>query len=232
MAINYALHENHLTTDPNDYNARVISGQTADMKALIDRMVDRGSTVVRADILSVLEDFNAAVESLVLEGRNVTTPLCNFAATVKGVFNGITDTYDSSRHQVLPTVSPGQRLRNAVAQRATVAKIEALRATPAPQDYVDVATGERNSVLSTGGMGQLLGHRLKFDAAQPEQGVFFRAADGTETRVEMVGRNKPGDLMFMTPVLAAGEYVLIVRAVFGETDLREGELPHLLTVSA
>jgi len=231
MAISYALYENHLTSDPDDYTARVLSSSTAEMKDLIDRMVDRGSTVVRADILSVLEDYHAAIAAMLLEGMNVNTPACNFGATIKGVFNGQEDSFDKSRHHVLPTVSPGVRLKNDVISKAVIQKVESSRALPTPLDYFDVASGERNSVLAPGGMGQVLGHRLKFDADDPLQGVFFKAADNTETRVTVVGRNKPGELMFMVPELAAGAYTLLLRVAYGDDDLREGVLRHALTVA-
>lgn len=231
MAITYALYENHLTSDPDDYTARVISSNTVEMEGLIDRMVDRGSTVVRADILSVLEDYNAAVTSLVLEGVNVLTPTCNFGAAIKGVFNGQEDSFDRSRHQVLPTVGPGVRLRSAVSGSAAVQKAESTRALPTPLDFFDVASGERNAVLAAGGMANILGHRLKFDAADALQGIFFRAADGTETRVTVVGRNKPAELMFMVPELAPGAYTVHVRVAWGDNDLREGVLRHTLTVA-
>ena len=77
-----------------------------------------------------------------------------------------------------------------------------------------------------------MGHRLKFDASDTNQGIFFIASDGTATRVTVVGRNMPADLMFMVPDgLAAGEYTLEVRAAFATNDIRVGGLAVSLTVS-
>jgi hypothetical protein len=89
------------------------------------------------------------------------------------------------------------------------------------------------NVNTPGGMGQIEGHRLKFDPTDAAQGIFFIAADGTETQVAIVGRNKPADLMFMVPdTLTAGEYTLEVRAtIHGSTDVRTGALEAPLTVS-
>jgi hypothetical protein len=81
-------------------------------------------------------------------------------------------------------------------------------------------------------MGQLVGHRLKFDSQDPAQGIFFRAAAGGETRVAVVGQNVPTGLIFMIPAeLDAGDYTLEVRAVFGGDDLRAGALEAPLTVA-
>ena len=114
-----------------------------------------------------------------------------------------------------------------------MSKQEAVKPKPNPLEYTDINTGERNSVLTPGGMGQLVGHRLKFDPADPEQGVFFMAPDGSSsTRVSLVGKNMPGELMLLVPdTLVAGDYLLVVRVAFGEDDVRMGTLEATLTVA-
>ncbi len=232
MPINYVLLENNLTSDPNDYMAAVQATRTAEMDDIIARIIQQGSTVVKADIVSVLEDYYTAIENMVLEGMNVNTPLANFGASIKGVFNGPADGYDPSRHQIVATTSPGKRFRRAIRERAQAVKGEALKPRPNPVEYTDVNSGTANSVLTPGGMGRLVGHRLKFDPADAAQGVFFIAEDGSATRVAVVGRNKPGELMFVIPALAAGEYTLEVRAkVYGGEDVRAGALDATLTVA-
>ena len=108
-------------------------------------------------------------------------------------YDGQADGYDPSRHQIAPKVTAGKRYRKAIKEQAQAAKQEAVK--PKPLEYTDINTGERNSVLSPGGMGQVIGHRLKFDPADPEQGFFFMAPDGSSSaRVDVVGKNKPGEL--------------------------------------
>ena len=186
--------------------------------------------MTRPDIVSVMEDFFTAVENMVLEGVNVNTPSANYRASIKGIFDGQADDYDPSRHQVKAVASPGRRYRKAIRDRAQVVKQEAVRPRPNPLEYADINSGERNSVLTPGGMGRLVGHRLKFDPADANQGIFFTAAAG-EARVQMLARNKPGELIFMVPALPAADYTLEVRAAFGEDDIRTGALEATLTVS-
>jgi hypothetical protein len=232
MPIQYALFENNLTSDPDDYMAMVQPIGTADLDMIIERMIKQGSTVTKADTLSVLEDYFTAVESMVLEGMNVTTPMANFGASIKGVFNGQTDSFNKARHQITPTATPGKRLRGMVAQKGQPVKQEAMKPAPNPLSYLDISANSRNGTVTPGGMGQVVGHRLKFDAAAENQGVFFIAADGTATRVTVIGRNMPADLMFMVPAgLAAGDYTLEVRAAFATNDIRSGALAAALTVS-
>ena len=56
MAINYALFENHLTSDPDDYAAQVKITGSAGLEVIAQRMIDQGSTVTKPDILAVLEE--------------------------------------------------------------------------------------------------------------------------------------------------------------------------------
>jgi hypothetical protein len=48
--------------------------------------------------------------------------------------------------------------------------------------------------------------------------------------VVVVGKNKPGGLIFMIPTLPAGEYTIEVRAAFGD-EIRSGALDATLTVA-
>jgi len=78
-------------------------------------------------------------------------------------------------------------------------------------------------------MGQLVGHRLKFDPADANQGAFFVAPAG-EARVQVVACNKPGELIFMVPALPSADYTLEVRAtVHGSEDVRTGPSTTLRT---
>ncbi|MBN1995020.1 MAG: DUF4469 domain-containing protein [Anaerolineae bacterium] len=232
MPIHYVLFENHLTAQPDTYKAVAQPIATAGLDEVIERMVEHGSTVTRADILSVLEDYFTAIEEMVLEGLHVNTPSANYNVQLKGVFNGPTDTFDPKRHRLTANTSPGKRLRAMVRRRARAAKGQAVIPTPHPVEYLDLVSNRRNSTLTPGGLGQLTGYRLKFEPNDPRQGLFLApAANGPATRVDIIGKNKPGELIFMTPSLAPGQYTLEVRALFGKSEVRAGALPVALTVN-
>ncbi|MCA9362685.1 DUF4469 domain-containing protein [Candidatus Kaiserbacteria bacterium] len=55
------------------------------------------------------------------------------------------------------------------------------------------------AILSASHDGQVIGRRLKFDATDPNQGIFF--INGSESRVEIVGKNKGTELMFSSSSL-------------------------------
>ena len=58
-------------------------------------------------------------------------------------------------------------------------------------------SSELNSRVTPGRMGQITGHRLRFDPGDTSQGIFF--VNGSATRVSVAGKNDPSELMFLVP---------------------------------
>ena len=233
MSIEYTLNKGSHLLEAHQYVARV-QARTADLDQVVNRIIERGSTVGRADVASVLEDFFGAVESLLLDGWNVSTPGANYRVSIRGIFEGQGDSYDSSRHQITARASAGRRLRSTISHRARLEKVVAARTTPIVLEYIDVDSGETNAALTPGGQGRLTGNLVKFDQGDPAQGIFFVAADGSETRVESVAWNGSAKHIFLVPAtLSAGEYELQVRAAWNSAgdDVRSGALLEKLTVA-
>ena len=233
MSIEYVLFENKLANiEPGTHTARVRPTFTADLDAVAEIVVQRGTTVAKADVLSVLEDYFTVIEQFVQQGANVNTPHVNYGASIRGLFEGPTDGYDPARHQILARLSPGARLRRFAREHLVAEKLDpAAELVPLLLRYTDRNSSTLNSVLTPNGLGEIEGRRLQFDRDDPEQGVYFVGADGTATPAGVVGRNMPSELSFLVPELAPGVYTLQVRApVRGSTEVRTGELKAPLTV--
>lgn len=235
MSINYALFENNLTTDPNDYAAMVQITGSVNLEEIAQRMIDQGSTTTKADILAVLEDTMKACEAYLLEGNRVQLGgLCELFPRVKGVFNGSTDTFDSSRHRVDVGANPGFRVRKRIRDDASVEKQEAVKPAPAPLEYVDLASGESNNTVTPGTIGTINGHRLKFDAGAADEGIYFVSEADPIQKVTAIQKNKPGQLVFLVPSAVTGDTLHIeVRSRIGnETgEVRVGRLDAVLDAS-
>jgi len=239
MPVACALFENNITSDPDDYAAMVRVGWASRPPAcaegddLVQDIVDQGSTVNKPDILAVMEDAIGACESMLLDGMRVNFGgLVELFPRVRGVFNGATDTFDPARHSVDVGANPGNRVRQTVRDNASVVKDEAVKPSPNPLEYRYVGSDTTNDQVTAGNIGQLSGSRLKYDATQADEGVFFLpTGGGAETKVATVQKNKPSQLVFLVPArLAVGTYYLEVRArVLGGTDLRIGRLDSVLT---
>ncbi|NJN99394.1 MAG: DUF4469 domain-containing protein [Anaerolineales bacterium] len=228
MPINFSLHQNNLNTETTQFRAVVHSSGTMDYEQIVERVVKQNSTVTRSDVMAALNDFFAAIEDALLLGYNVNTPVANFRASIKGGFDSELDGFTAGRNTVEASISPGPRLRKTM-QDAQVQKQESSERLPRPLYYTDLNSGELNGPITPGGMGQLTGHRLRFDPADPTQGIFF--INGSVTRVSIAGKNDPSELMFLVPAtLTPGDYALEVRAASNGT-LQIGLLKKTLTVS-
>ncbi|NJN96483.1 MAG: DUF4469 domain-containing protein [Anaerolineales bacterium] len=232
MAISYSLHPNNLTGEGEVYRAVVQSSGTVNLESIIQRMVARGSTTTEADAYAALKDFFTIIQTLLLDGFRINTPMFNCGLIIKGNFDGPMDSFSSSRNWIEISITPGVDLRRITQGTVQTQKQLPGEARPRLLQFTDLNSGQRNSKLTPGGMAQILGDRLKFDPADPNQGIFFVGADNSESRVEVVGKNNNAELMFLIPAaLTAGDYTLTVRALMSQTVTRTGILEIPLTVS-
>ena len=239
MPIQYALYENHITSDPNDYAAAVQITASADGDDLVQDIIDQGTTVTKPDILAVTAALMLALQRRLEMGQRVNYfGMSDYFPRVKGVFDGPVDPWDPARHHLDVGTSPGSELRDAVRAGATTERVAATKPAPALIQYHDFTSDTNNDTVSVGGAGQIVGSRLKFDAAQADEGIYFVATAGGETKVAMVTYNKPGRLDFTVPAtLLPGTFNLEVRARQGDPpagpdnrELRVGRLDATLTV--
>jgi len=229
--IKYSLFENHLTPDPDDQLAVVQPISTKSMEDVVDQMISRGSTVTKAEALSVMEEFAVALIQLIKDGHNVVTPLFNVSISIRGTFVDASDAFDSSRHTMKVRILPGRRLKE-VMSKVKVEKVQGMKPLPVLQSFRDVTSKTESDILTPGGIGHIVGSALKFDAADANQGVFFTALNGAITKVETVADATPSKIIFVIPAtLTAGEYSLSVRTLLLNTkDIREGYLLDNITV--
>ena len=241
MPIDFALFENNLTPDPDDYNAVVQLTRTADAETLIQRVLQQGSTLTEAVLRAAAVELARATKSLLLEGARVQLfDLADFWPRVKGVFVSGADGFDPARHRVDVAVTAAARLRNEVRAEAVVRLVEAVKPAPSLSRFHDNGSGTTDDQLTPGHIGELRGSRLKCDPGQADEGVFFIEADGGETQVPAgaVQTNKPSKLLLLIPkTLTPGTYHLEVRARMGTPpsgpdtrELRVGRLDATLTV--
>jgi DNA-binding domain/Domain of unknown function (DUF4469) with IG-like fold len=227
--IKYRIIQSKLSANPTGYAARIIPRGIVELDEIAQEIAELGTTVSKPDVLNVIQHYNHIIAKLLARGETVITPATRYRVSMQGTFTDEADSYDPERHHLVVRLTPGPELA------ATLSKAEVERyvpdpAAPNPLTYIDTATDERNGVVTPGAMGRLIGRRLQFDPVDPAQGLYFRAADGSATRVAGVGWNKDRQLMFVVPPLAAGDYGLEVRAVVGACGLRVGVLGAVLHV--
>ncbi|MDE6705448.1 MAG: DUF4469 domain-containing protein [Treponemataceae bacterium] len=236
--LKYSLRENLLTPEPDDCMAQVQDVRSYSQDEIIDLMMRRGTTLTRADVAAVLQVYTEVVGELTADGSAVNTPLFNTSFSVSGVFNGMSDMFDKSRHSVSVNVNAGTALREAVKSVKTE-KTEGANTGPYITEATDVVSGAVNSAVTAGGILRLTGSRLKFDAADAAQGVFLvPEGAGDAVRCGVVAENKPARVMVMIPAdIAPGTYYAEVRTKVDASrkqvkTLKVGRFGRVLSVGA
>lgn len=232
MAIKFYLQPNPITPDPNDQSARVLANQTLDQEALVALVLKRGTLVTETDLRAVLTIFFDEVSSQIADGNTVLLPLVNIRPSIKGVFTNVTDTFDDRRHTKKASLSAGTLLVKKMAE-AKVEKVTGYQPSPELLEYFDINTQTNGSMVTPHGIGRIIGSELKFNANNDAEGLFFIAANGTETKVTVFATRSEGLLLFNIPDgLTAGSYSLELRKGYGAAaNIRKGVLNDALTVA-
>ena len=235
--LKYSLRENLLTPAPDDYMAQAQDVRSYTLDEIIDLMMEKGSTLTRADVAATLQVYGEVVSAIIKDGSAVNTPLMNTALSISGVFDGANDAFDKKRHTVNLNLSAGTLLREAVT-KVKCEKTESASTDPYITEVTDIVSGKVNEVLTKGGVVQLVGSRLKFDAKDASQGIFFVPETGNPVRAAVIAENKPARLMAIIPAdLAAVTYYIEVRTKILEGNksgktLKTGRFNKALTVAA
>ena len=209
--LKYALRENLLTAAPDDFMAQVQDVRSYTLDEIIDAMMQKGSTLTRADVAAVLQIYGEVCASIIADGSALNTPLMNTSLSISGVFNGANDAFDKKRHTVNLNISAGTLLRS-VLPKVKCEKTGTVSTDPYINEVKDVVSGTINTTLTKGGVVQLTGSRLKFDQKDTAQGIFFVPETGEAVRATVIAENKPARVMAIIPAdLAAGTYYIEVR---------------------
>ncbi|EPF32466.1 hypothetical protein HMPREF9194_00465 [Treponema maltophilum ATCC 51939] len=209
--LKYALRENLLTAAPDDFMAQVQDVRSYTLDEIIDAMMQKGSTLTRADVSAVLQIYGEVCASIIADGSALNTPLMNTALSISGVFNGANDAFDKKRHAVNLNMTAGTLLRSALS-KIKCEKIGTASTDPYISEVKDVVSETVNTILTRGAVVQITGSRLKFDQKDSVQGIFFVPETGAPVRAAVIAENKPARLIAIIPAdLEAGTYYIEVR---------------------
>lgn len=203
--VEYSLTENTLTSAKGDYRAQINDVRSYDKEALINRILQRGTMLTRTDIMAVINAVEETVVDIHKEGGTVTLPLFSTGFSITGVFTGADDSYEPGRHRLNITVQKGKLLKR-TQQEIRLQKVDYNPAQTRIYHVTDVVSGLDNDKLTPGGVVKISGTRLKISGKDTKVGLWFVAANGTETKADHLVRNMPSELTAIIPSLTAGKY--------------------------
>ena len=157
----------------------------------------------------------------------------NTSFSITGAFANMADSFGRTRHAVKLNVNAGSALKEAASQ-AKAQKVEAANTDHYITTVTDKVTGDSGTVKA-GSIMEITRSRLKFDAADAEQGVFALTSAG-EVHCEPVIENKPARLLVMLPAtVETGEFTVEVRTKIHSASckavktMRRGSFGKMLT---
>jgi hypothetical protein len=211
--MNYFLTDNHLTPDPNDQAAIPTNIRSFTDEQIIDRIMQRGTTLTRPDLLAGIHAYQEEHGYIVEEGNGFNTGLITAGPDILGKFNNTTDSFDRLRHKTHYSVNFSRTIQEKAA-KIKMTKVQAPNTGPVIAAIRDGISGLTDGTLSAGGVLDIAGSRLKLFPDLPGEGVYFVAPDGTEYKATTLVENKPSRLIVMLPPLPSGAYTLEVRTHF------------------
>ncbi|BDC96667.1 DNA-binding domain-containing protein [Treponema saccharophilum] len=233
----YSLRDNPLTEDPNDKLAALEDVKSLTKEEIIDRILKRGNTMTKTDLLAAINAYEEECAIITEEGSAINTPLFNTSLAIQGKFDNGDDVFDLRRHALKVNVAAGTVLKEA-AGKVKLTKVQGTTSAPWITGVRDTLSDaeDRSGNLKAGSVIEVTGAKLKFDNADGEQGVFL-VGGASEIRCTQVVENKPSKVLFVLPMdTAAGSYTLEVRTknTGNKTDgktLKKGAFEKSVTVA-
>jgi hypothetical protein len=222
--LDYHLLENLMTPAADDAMAQTVNVRSYSNDQIADLMLQRGTMLTKADILAVLEVYRQVIVSLVEDGAAVNTSLYYISPSISGIFNGLGDSFDASRHRINVNLNAGTDLREA-AKRIKTKKVEVADPVPHIIEVKDIVSSLVNETLTPGGVIQLRGSRLKLIEATASNGIFLLPeTGGDEIKLTVIAENKPARLIAMLPAdLPQGAYKIEVRTTYMSASTTESK---------
>ncbi len=234
MSLKYALLENLLTPSPDDYTAQVQEVKSHDMNSIMEKMLQKGSTITKTDTLAVLNAFFEVIEEVTRQGETVSFDEFRTHFSISGVFKGAADHFDADRHTVHLKLHAGKRLKEVLSD-LSLEKVTTEKALPHVLEVKDSITGSTNQNITSAGVIEIIGSRIKIAGEDLDKGVYFEDSQGKTYKVQTLIENKPARLVVLVPSLEKGTYLLSIKTQYsgGGTFVKQariGTFEHPLNV--
>lgn len=214
------LRPNTLTKDNDrDCIADVYQhAETQRNKDIADIIVKERTEFRPETIMNILTMRDKVVTQLIEEGLSVMDGVVQITPRVSGVWETEGAEYDEKIHKRTVDIVPTADLRD-VLEAISVKVLGAKEATARITSITDTATGLKDGTITIGDDIIIEGDKLKIDEKDAAQGVFFKAANGTEYKTtRRLSVNKPSQIIARVPKeVPAGAVTVIVRTKYSST---------------
>ncbi|HEO64395.1 MAG TPA: DUF4469 domain-containing protein [Spirochaetes bacterium] len=173
MPINYYLRENPLTT-PTSFSGKVDETLSYNTDLIIQSILNRGSTVTKADVQAVITDLIEVVLDALSKGARINIEgLVQLYPSVEGIFTTSSDSFDPLRHKLNIGTRTSEQLKKRLRGIASVSKQATPPIIPQVNEVIDTINNNINTSFTMTRVININGERLKFDNSRADEGVFI-----------------------------------------------------------
>ena len=216
------LYENYLTTDPNDYTARVNSEKTIGVNEICQSAVTRGGADISAKAMKhAAELFLDEMNYQIFDGYSVNVGYFTATAAIQGVFNSPMEKFNQEKHRLLIQYTQGEITRRGLSDVEVDVLGVATNGSYIAQ-VTDIRSGTVNELLTPGRNLRIAGNKIKIAGDEYVLGVYFvNTTSEARTRVDEIDivTNNPSEVLVVIPNLPAGNYRLEIMTRFSTGNL-------------
>jgi len=232
------LYENLLSNNtPSDYIARTISEESLNIKQICETAVSRGGADMSALALEhAVAIFLKEMAYQLCDGYSVNTGYFTAGTKIRGLFNSLSESYSSDKHNILFHFQQGEKLRAQI-PNIEVEVLGIAKSGSAILQIVDISTGSINNLLTPQRNLKIQGRKLKIAGDSTENGIFFVNSltnERTAVAANDLVVNKAKELIIIIPNLKRGNYQLEVVSQYSGSHLLKrpqvARYDYLLTV--
>lgn len=204
MSLKYFLYRSRMPGESaGKYLGRLVRQHRIGGRELIKRAAQTAVSMSEGQIAAALDALIATAKLELKSGNSVEVPgLCTLRPTLQGTFESTDEPFEHGKHAIGLAASVDKRLRKAVTSSARVEKVTWLPHAPNLKQYRDITSGSVDTVITSGGIGQLSGCELSFDRMDTEQGLFIAADELAEPLpVTLLAKATDKEIVFQTPLI-------------------------------
>jgi len=182
--------------------ARIPNPHNFDQTAVVDKMIDLGTSVSRGEVESVLALLQQSVVRICGEGSTASLDgFVRFSPAVGGTFDSDLDGFQSGRNTVYVNATVSSIFNKDFALFTSVEKTSANFKRPKLSQVIDVATDTFNQKVTANNIVTLNGESLKFNLKNPEEYLrFVNDADPNQyVTISKFQKQTNRELVFLMP---------------------------------
>jgi len=204
---------------------RVVLKGTYNQEALVERMLEMGSSLTKPDITAVIQLLSQAIERVCAEGYKVNLDgVLQITPALGGTFDGKNDTFTTPRNSVYLTAQVARAMNERISRNLAVEKVIVDESRPILMEVTDSEASAGADTLVFGHIVSVSGKRLKFDQAQTAEYLRLVNAANPSEFVAVTSFHKVGDqeLVFRLPQTTFAEGYFEVASSLGTSSVRIG----------